>query len=281
MRNVSLSRVTEEVKRICMEASFNLDEEVVSAMSAAAKEEESPLGKEVLSQLVENAGIAAAEKMAMCQDTGIAVFFVEIGEEVSFEGKGLVDAINKGVAQGYEEGYLRHSVVAEPLRERKNTGDNTPAIIHFNIVPGDKFRIVMAAKGTGSENMAAFRTLTPGDGREGVKKFVVDAVKKAGANPCPPIVVGVGIGGNFERSAILAKKALFRSFKDRNPDPYYGDLEDELLRDINNLGIGPQGVGGRTTALAVHVEFAPCHIGSLPVSVNIDCHAHRHKEVVL
>ena len=261
-----------------MTAATTLGADVKDALKDALKKEESPLGKDVLAQLIENYEIAEAEDAPMCQDTGISIFFVDIGREVVLDGL-LSDAINEGVRQGYEDGFLRKSV-CHPLT-RKNTGDNTPAIIHINIVEGDKLKIRFAPKGAGSENMSALRMLKPAEGIEGIKAVVIDAVSAGGGNPCPPIVVGVGIGGNFERSAILAKESLLRPLNVENPDKELAKLEEELCDEINALGIGPMGFGGIITALAVHINTTYCHIASLPVAVNIQCHADRHKEVEL
>ena len=249
-------------------------------MRLGARNEESPVGREIFSQLVENAEIARAEQVPMCQDTGFAVVFVELGQDAHITGGPLNDAINAGVAKGYTEGYLRKSIVGHPL-ERKNTGNNTPAIIHTEIVPGDRLKITIAPKGGGSENMSGVRMLKPSDGIEGVKKFVVELVKSAGSNPCPPIIVGVGIGGTMDKAAVLSKKALLRRIGEHNPNPQDAELEKELLRLVNNTGVGPAGLGGRITALAVNVETFPCHIASLPVAVTIQCHAARHKEAIL
>ncbi len=278
MRDIFSKDITDKVKTLCINAACRLEQDVEGSLRDALKKEASPLGKEVLGQIVENFEIARNENVPMCQDTGIAVFFVEVGREARIDGP-LEDAINEGVRQGYREGYLRKSVCH--ALKRKNTGDNTPAIIHTEIVEGDRIRIRFAAKGAGSENMSALRMLKPAEGIEGIKKFVVDTVKNAGGNPCPPIVVGVGIGGSFEKSAILAKKALLRHLGTKNPDPEADSIEQELLESINSLGIGPMGFGGTVTALAVHIEIFPCHIASLPVAVNIQCHADRHKEVII
>lgn len=251
----------------------------MESFKKAYEEEISLTGKEILQQLIKNAEIAHEEKVPMCQDTGYAVIFMEVGQDVRIEGGDLYEAINEGVRKGYTEGYLRKSIVGHPL-ERKNTGDNTPAVIHTKIVPGDNLRIIVAPKGGGSENMSAIKMLRPADGVEGVKKFVIDTVKAAGPNPCPPVVVGVGIGGTFEKAALLAKEALLRELGEKSKYPDIAKLEEELLKEINKLGIGPQGLGGRTTALAVHVEIYAAHIASLPVAVNLNCHAARHKEVV-
>lgn len=278
MREIPFDEVVEAVKSLSIKANYELGEDTINALIDAQKREESPQGKEVIAQILENAKIAKDEQVPICQDTGVAVFFVEVGEDVKVSGKGLKEAIFEGVRRGYREGYLRKSMVRDPLR-RVNTGDNTPPIIHFDMVPGDKLKIVFAAKGGGSENMSVARLFAPAAGKEGIKKFVLETVKNAGGNPCPPIVVGVGIGGNFEMSAILAKKALLRPIGKRHPDPFYGKMEEELLEEINKLGIGPMGMGGRITALDVHIEYMPCHIASLPVAVNIQCHANRHLEI--
>lgn len=252
----------------------------MEAFKKAQEEEISLTGKGILQDLIVNAEIACEEQAPMCQDTGYAVIFLELGQDVRIEGGDLYEAINEGVRKGYTEGYLRKSIVGHPL-ERKNTGDNTPAVIHTKIVPGDKLRIIVAPKGGGSENMSAIKMLRPADGVEGVKKFVIDTVKAAGPNPCPPIVVGVGIGGTFEKAAMLAKEALLRELGEKSKYPDIAKLEEELLSEINKLGIGPQGLGGKTTALGVHIEIYAAHIASLPVAVNLNCHAARHKEVTL
>ena len=278
MRTIGFDDIVGKVKYACMSANFDLGEDVIAAFRKTIETEESPVGKEILGQLIENAKIAKEEKIAICQDTGFAVCFVEIGDEVKVNGGNLVDAINEGVRQGYKEGYLRKSI-CHPF-SRKNTGDNTPAVVHLDLVPGDQLKIIVAPKGGGSENMSRVTMLKPSDGIEGIKRFVVERVRESGANPCPPLVVGVGIGGTFEMAALIAKKALLRPVGSKNPDPELAVLEDELLLEINDLGVGPQGLGGRTTALAVHVNMHPCHIASLPVAVNINCHASRHKEIV-
>ena len=279
MKAIGFDDIVKKVKDACMSANFELGEDVITAFRKTKETEESPVGKEILEQLIENATIAKEEKIAMCQDTGFAVFFVEIGDEVKVSGGNLVEAINEGVRQGYKEGYLRKSI-CHPFT-RKNTGDNTPAIVHLDMVPGDQLKIIVAPKGGGSENMSRVTMLKPSDGIEGIKRFVVERVRESGANPCPPLVIGVGIGGTFEKAALIAKKALLRPVGSKNPDPELVSLEEELLVEITDLGVGPQGVGGRTTALAVHVNMHPCHIASLPVAVNINCHASRHKEIVL
>ncbi len=281
MRQIHYSEVIEVVAQLCQETNFSLPEDVLNSLRQARSEEESPLGRIVLAQILENARIAAEEKVPICQDCGTAIVFLELGEELEITGGNLnlYAAIEEGVRRGYKEGYLRKSI-CHPLT-RKNTGDNTPAMIYTDIVPGNKLKIIFCPKGGGSENMSAIKMLSPSEGIEGVKKFVIETVKSAGSNPCPPIVVGVGIGGTFERVALLAKKALLRPFGTQNTDSELAALEDELLEKINCLGIGPAGLGGSTTALSVHIEMLPCHIASLPVAININCHAARHKEVTI
>ncbi|HDJ24377.1 MAG TPA: fumarate hydratase [Candidatus Aminicenantes bacterium] len=279
MKRIRLSTVRDKIKDLVQQANFELQDDVLKIIQDWEQQEESPAGKAVLSQILQNAQIAREEKLGLCQDTGLAVFFVELGEQVQLEYDdnlpSLKEAITEGVRQGYEEGYLRKSVVEDPVR-RKNTGDNTPAYIHWELVPGEVFKVSFVAKGGGAENMSAIRMFAPAAGLEGIEDFVVETVDKAGSNPCPPIIVGVGVGGNFEYSALLAKKALLRRpLGSHNPDPFYADMEKRLLKRINNLGIGPQGMGGRCTALAVHVESFPCHIASMPAAVNIQCHSHR------
>jgi len=275
-----VGRITQAVAKLCKDANYYLGEDVIEAFNNAYEQELSLTGKEIIEQLIKNADIARAEDVPMCQDTGFAVVFVELGQDVHIVGGSLEDAINEGVRQGYTEGYLRKSIVGHPL-ERVNTGDNTPAVIHLKLVPGDQLKITVAPKGGGSENMSAIKMLKPAEGVDGVKKFVLDTVKEAGPNPCPPIIVGVGIGGTFEKAALLAKEALLRPVGVPSHKPEIAELEKELLKKVNNLGIGPQGLGGRITALAVHVNIYPAHIASLPVAVNINCHASRHKEVIL
>jgi len=265
---------------MCIEACTVADPHLLEALAEARAEEDNPLADAILAQLQENARIAADGQVPLCQDTGLAVFFIELGRDVRIVGEGLGEAIDRGVREGYGQGYLRKSVVADPIR-RANTGDNTPAIVHLRMVDGEGLRIRYAAKGGGSENMSRIAMLKPADGIEGVKDFVVNAVAEAGGNPCPPLVVGVGVGGDFETCAILAKEAVFREIGSPNPDEFYGAVETELLERINALGVGPMGLGGSTTALAVHVQAAPCHIASLPVAVNINCHSSRHGEVTL
>lgn len=281
MRTVDVADITTAVAKMSMDANYYLSDDILAALKASEKKESSPLGKDILCKLIQNAGIARDEQMPICQDTGMAVFIVELGQDVHITGGSFVDAINAGVAKGYTEGYLRKSVASDPLFERKNTQNNTPAIIHIELVPGDQLKIMLSPKGFGSENKSALKMLVPADGIAGVKKFIVETVKKAGSNPCPPMVVGVGIGGTMEKAAYLSKKALFRPITKRNSDERYAKLEAELMELIHQLGLGPQGLGGDTTALAVNVEYFPTHIAGLPVAVNISCHATRHAEVVL
>lgn len=280
MKEINAKNIIEAVKKMCIEANCLIGEEVLVALEKGLQIEESPTGKEVIQQILENNRLAREKMMPICQDTGTALVFIQLGQDVHIAGGNLYDAINEGVRQGYTEGYLRKSILADPLN-RKNTGDNTPAVIHLDLVPGDKLKISVLPKGGGSENMSALAMLPPSAGVEGVKKFVVDAVKRAGSNPCPPIVVGVGIGGTFEGAAYLAKKSHLRPLGSKHPDPFYEQLEGELLTLVNNTGIGPQGLGGRVTALAVHINVGSCHITALPVAVNLNCHAVRHKSVVL
>lgn len=277
---ISTSEITEQVARLCMDANFNLNKDVLDALANSYEAEDSPVAKEIFGELLENAKIARTCQMPLCQDTGVAVIFVEIGEGVEIIGGRLYDAVHEGVRKGYKEGFLRKSMVIDPLN-RINTRDNTPAIIHTEIIPENSLKISVMAKGGGCENMSRIAMLTPADGREGVIHFVVETVEKAKANPCPPIIVGVGIGGTFDYAALLAKKSLLRPLGARQTDPDSASLEQDIRERINNLGIGAQGLGGRITALAVHVERYPCHIASLPVAVNLDCHAHRVKTVVL
>ena len=277
MREINTSLITTAIRDLCIKANTHLGEDVLAALHKAIELEVSPTGKDILEKLVENARIAREEEIPICQDTGFAVVFAELGQEVHLAGGNLKEAINEGVRQGYQDGYLRKSI-CHPFT-RRNTGDNTPAVIHIDIVPGDMVRLIVAPKGGGSENMSRVTMLTPAVGMEGVKDFVVQRVKESGANPCPPTIVGVGIGGTFETTALLAKKALLRPLGSQNPNGELALLEDELYEEINGLGIGPQGLGGRITSLAVHVDMMESHIASLPVAVNIQCHAARHKEV--
>ncbi|WP_027702559.1 fumarate hydratase [Metaclostridioides mangenotii] len=279
MKKISSDNIVEAVKKLCIEGNLYLGKDVINSFEENLKVEKSDAGKNILNILIENANIAKEKSIPICQDTGIAVFFVEIGQEVLVEGDTLTEAINEGVRRGYTEGYLRKSVVS-PI-ERINTKDNTPAIIYYEMVKGDKLKIEFAAKGFGSENMSKMKMLKPSDGLEGVKKFILDTISEAGPNPCPPMVVGVGIGGTVDKCAQIAKKSLFREIGKRNEDSNIANLENELLESINKLGIGPQGLGGTTTALDIHIETFPTHIAGLPVVVNINCHASRHKEIVL
>ena len=275
MRTVQTAAVTEAVKEMCIEANHRLSEDMCRVFEKAVQEERAPLGRQILEQLAENLNIAQQDMIPICQDTGMAVIFLEVGQDVHFEGGNIEEAVNEGVRRGYVEGYLRKSVVSDPLI-RENTKDNTPAVIHYNIVPGDKFEIHISPKGFGSENKSQLKMLTPSQGEKGVKDYVVQVVSEAGANPCPPIIVGVGIGGTMERCAFLAKKALLRPVGEDNPAPHLAAMEKELLERINKLGIGPAGFGGDTTALDVHIEAEATHIAGLPVAVNIGCHATRH-----
>ena len=277
MREINTSQITTAIRDLCIKANTHLGEDVLAALRKAIELEVSTTGKDILEKLVENARIAREEEIPICQDTGFAVVFVELGQEVHLVGGDLKEAVNEGVRQGYQEGYLRKSI-CHPFT-RKNTGDNTPAVIHIDIVPGDRVRLIVAPKGGGSENMSRVTMLTPAVGMEGVKDFVVQRVKESGANPCPPVIVGVGIGGTFETAALLAKRALLRPLGSKNPNTELASLEADLYEKINALGVGPQGLGGRITSLAVHVAMMESHIASLPVAVNIQCHAARHKEI--
>lgn len=275
MREVNVDKVTENVKEMCIEANHFLTDDMKKVFKNAVVSEKSPLGKQVLNQLNENLDIAANDMIPICQDTGMAVVFINVGQDVHFTGGNITDAINEGVRQGYVEGFLRKSVVNDPII-RENTKDNTPAVIHYNIVPGDKVDITVAPKGFGSENMSCVFMLKPADGIEGVKDAILTAVKDAGPNACPPMVIGVGIGGTFEKCALLAKKALTRNVEEESPVPYVRELEKEMLEKINKLGIGPGGLGGTQTALAINIETYPTHIAGLPVAVNMCCHVNRH-----
>lgn len=279
MREISTQAIIDAVKDSAVKANFELGEDVVQAFRDGLETEDSPVGKDILNQLIENSEIARTERVPMCQDTGLAVIFVEIGQEVSIVGGDFRAALEEGVRQGYEAGFLRKSV-CHPFT-RKNTGDNTPIIVHLDMVPGDSLKIWVVPKGGGSENMSQLFMLTPAAGWNGVKERVVQTVSQAGPNPCPPTIIGVGIGGNFEQSALLAKKALLRPLGTSNPDPELDKMEQELMVELNKLGVGPQGLGGRVTSLAVHVLMMPCHIASLPLAVNINCHASRHLEIIL
>ncbi|MDR3595226.1 fumarate hydratase [Clostridium sp.] len=280
MREVNVELIINAVRNLSIEANYFLGSDIKEALLKFKEEESWNLATEVLDKIIVNSEIASNEEMPMCQDTGMACVFIEIGQDVHLVGGRLEDAINEGVRRGYEEAFLRKSVVEDPIR-RINTKDNTPAVIYYDIVDGDKIKITLAPKGFGSENMSKIGMLKPSDGLEGVKKFIIDTVKAAGPNPCPPMVIGVGIGGTFDKAAYLAKKALLRPINIRNKDEFYRDLEIELLGKVNELGIGPQGFGGKTTALGLNIETYPTHIAGLPVAVNINCHATRHKEVMI
>ena len=275
-RQIEAAEITAAVKKLFMDCNYFIGKDIMCSLEKALGIEDSPVAKSVLSQIIENDKIAAAEEIPLCQDTGMAVLFVEYGDKVTVSNGSFEDAVQQGVREAYDEGYLRKSVVSDPVFDRVNTRDNTPAIIHTKIVSGDKIRITAGGKGFGSENMSAIKMLTPAYGVGGVKQFVLDTVRAAGPNPCPPIVVGVGIGGTFERAAQLAKKATFRAIDTRNSDPRYAEMEDELLAKINEMGFGPAGLGGKTTALGVNIETSPTHIAGMPVAVNICCHAARH-----
>ncbi|MGQ9543923.1 MAG: fumarate hydratase [Candidatus Bathyarchaeia archaeon] len=281
MREIDVSEITSTVARLCVEANIYLDRDVIEKIEEFMEVEESPLAREVLEQILENARLAASEGMPMCQDTGVAVVFVELGQEVRIVGGDFNEAVNEGVRRGYREGYLRSSMVEDPVFNRRNTGDNTPAIIHTELVPGENLKITVAPKGAGSENMSEVRMMRPADGLEGLKDFIVERVLRSGGMPCPPVIVGVGVGGDFEVCAYLSKKALLRPLNVENPDPRLRSVEVEVLERINRSGIGPMGLGGRTTALGVQILSMPCHIASLPVAVNLQCHAQRHKTALI
>jgi len=281
MREIQADLITESVARLCIESNYYLGDDVLNALNTYRAMETSPVGQEVLDQILENAEIARKEQMPLCQDCGLTVIFLELGQDAHVTGGDLNEAIAEGVRQGYQDGYLRKSIVDHPFSSRVNTKDNTPPVIHTNIVPGDQLRIIVAPKGGGSENMSQLAMLKPADGRSGVIDFVVQSVRRAGANPCPPIIVGVGVGGSAEKAMWLAKHSLLREVGQPSPDPEVSELEAEILERVNRIGIGPQGFGGLTTALAVHIETYPCHIASMPVAVNIQCHSARHKEALL
>ena len=280
MREIHVDQIAETVARLVQEANYKLEADVTNALSRATSLEEAPVGQAILMQIKENYTIAETERVPMCQDTGVALVFLEIGQDVHLVGGGLTEAVNRGVAKGYKEGFLRMSMFNDPIK-RVNTRDNTPAMIYTELVPGDQVKVKVDCKGGGSENMSQLKMLPPSAGWEGAKRFIVEAVANAGPNACPPLIVGVGIGGNFDKSALLAKKSLLRHVGDPNPDPDWAAREQELLTEINKLGVGPMGLGGIVTALAVHIETFGCHITALPVAVNIECHSHRHKEAVL
>ncbi|MFH1783908.1 MAG: fumarate hydratase [bacterium] len=280
MKEIDCTKIVKTVASLCMDANYDLPEDVVHALDDAYSREESEIGKELIGKLLENAKLARKDKMPICQDTGYTTVFLELGQEVTIKGGDLYEAVNEGLRQGSREGCLRASIVSDPVL-RKNTGDNTPAVIHTQIVGGDSLKIIVAPKGAGSENMSATVMLKPSDGKEGIKRFVLDQVKRAGANPCPPVILGIGIGGTFEKAALLAKKALLRPIGKSHSQKHYAAMEKGLLNSINRLGIGPGGLGGKVSALAVHIETAPCHIASLPVALVFQCHAARHKEAIL
>ncbi len=281
MREISVADIANTVAHLCQRANFNIGEDVLEALKQAREKEESTLGQQVLDQILENDSIAPNENIPICQDCGTAVIFLELGQDAHVTGGDLYTAVEEGVRRGYEDGYLRKSIVSQPFSARANTKDNTPAVIHLDMVPGDCLKITVMPKGGGSENMSRLAMLTPAKGRQGVIDFVVKSVDEAGSNPCPPVIVGVGIGGTADKATILAKKALLRRVGEPNPDPEMAELEREILERVNNLGIGPQGFGGRTTALAVHAEVFPTHIAMMPVAVNLNCHAARHKEAII
>jgi fumarate hydratase subunit alpha len=279
VRKIQVEQIISAVESLCIRSNIELPQDVRIALDKALEDEASPLGREIIKDIIKNTEIAKEEYIPICQDTGFAVFFLKLGQDVQIVGGNLNDAINEGVRRGYTNGYLRKSIVTDPFLKRVNTKDNTPAIIHTEIVPGDKLTITIAPKGGGSENMSALRMLKPADGVEGIKNFVIETVDKAGSNPCPPIVVGVGVGGTIDMTTLIAKKALLRPLGEHHPQPEVAALEKELLEEINKLGIGPQGFGGTTTALAVNIETFPAHIASMPVAINIQCHVARHMEV--
>ena len=280
MREIAASQITDVVERLCIEACQYLPEDVKTAIRQCRKEEDWAIAQGVLDNIIENFEIAEREQVPICQDTGMACVFLEIGQDVHITGGGLREAVDEGVRRGYENGYLRKSVVKDPVR-RGNTGDNTPAMLYTEIVPGEQIRVTVAPKGFGSENMSAVRMFKPSAGIEGIKDFILETVEAAGPNPCPPIVIGVGIGGTFDKAALLAKKALLRDLGSKNPDPYYAELEEEMLEKVNCLGIGPQGFGGRTTAIGLNIETLPTHIAGMPCTININCHVTRHKTEVI
>ncbi len=281
MRQIKAQDITQAVSRLCQQANFELGEDVLSALKGTRDEEESPLARDILDKLIENAGIAQKESLPLCQDCGTAVIFVEIGQDVHITGGDLDTAVTQGVCQGYRQGYLRKSMVSQPFSARVNTGDNTPPVIHTKIVPGSLLKIAVMPKGSGAENMSRLAMLKPGAGKQGIIDLVVKTVDEAGGNPCPPLVIGLGIGGTAEKAMLMAKEALLRKVDESNPDPEIAQLEQEILAGVNALGIGPLGLGGRTTALAVHAEVMPAHMASLPVAVNLQCHSARHKETIL
>jgi len=280
MREIHASAIADAVKKLCMEANYSIEPDMLRAFDRALAAERSPAGKHVLQILKDNAELARTKKIPYCQDTGTVICFVELGQDVHLTGGGLADAINEGVRQGYTEGYLRASIVRSPF-DRVNTGDNTPAVLHLEVVPGVAMKIQVIAKGGGCENRSKYKMLTPAEGVDGVKEWILECIRTAGPDACPPLIAGVGVGGNFEKAALLSKKALFRELGTPNPDPFVDAIEKDVLDRANRLGIGPQGYGGDTTAFGIHILTYPCHITSLPVAVTIECHAHRHKEVTL
>ena len=280
MRTINVTEITAKIREMAIESNYNVDANYVERLEAAKATESSPLGLRVLSQITDNAALASAERVPYCQDTGLSVVFADVGQEVNLIGGSLEDAINEGIRRGYRDGYLRGSVVNDPLR-RVNTKDNTPAVIHYRVVPGDRLTLYFAAKGTGSENMSMARMLKPSDGREGVIQSVVEHVFESGGNPCPPILLGIGLGGTIEKAAQIAKWSLFRPLGKSSLDPLVAELEQDILDAVNRTGVGPMGMGGDTTCVAVHIEIYPCHIGALPICINVECHAHRHGEVEL
>jgi fumarate hydratase subunit alpha len=281
MRQIHFDTIVESVRQIALKAAFDLPSDVLSRLKLLYEEEDSEIGKMILDQILENAGIATKERLPICQDTGTAVLYVQIGNDLTIIGGLLPDALNEGVRRGYEEGYLRKSIVADPLFNRINTNDNTPASIHYDFVAGDKLSITILPKGGGCENMSSLAMLKPSDGKEGIIEFVVSSIVKSGGNPCPPVIVGVGIGGTADKACCLAKKALLRPVGSTHTDKQYANFENELLIHVNNSGVGPQGFGGRSTALAVHIETAPCHIASMPVALSLNCHAARNASVTI
>ena len=281
MKEINVSEIVPIVKQLCIDANYYVSEDVIEKIHAFLPNEESPTAKEILHLLLENYEMGAREKMPICQDTGVAVVFVELGQDVHLVGGDFYEAINEGVRQGYIDGYLRKSMVGDPVIERKNTRDNTPALIYTDIVPGDSVKITVAPKGGGSENMSMVKMMKAADGIEGVMDFVVNRIRESGGNPCPPVIVGIGLGGNFEQSALLAKKSLLRPLNESHPEPKWAAVEKEILERINRTGVGPQGLGGRTTALAVSILYKPCHIASMPVAINVQCHCHRHKSAII
>ncbi len=281
MKEINVSNIIPVVKKLCIEANLYVSEDVITKVNEFLPSEDSPTAREIMSLMLANYEMAVAERMPICQDTGVAVVFVELGQDVHLAGGDFYEAIQEGVRQGYRDGYLRKSMVNDPIIKRKNTRDNTPALIYTDIVPGKTLKITVAPKGGGSENMSMVKMMKAADGIEGVKDFVVNRIKEAGGNPCPPVIVGIGLGGNFEQSALLAKKALLRPITQAHPEPEWAAVEQDILERINRLGIGPQGLGGRTTALGVNILYKACHIASMPVAVNVQCHCHRHRSAII